>query len=103
MTSQIIPCSCSWVDNSSNYEVDKSKTVVVNPMYPPSIPSNPTTPSSVNTSNNSYSPSYTLDDYSQNDPMYAPGGAFGLDLKGGQTFGFEMLDSCDFECEFDES
>ena len=35
--------------------------------------------------------------------MYAPGGALGLDLKGGRTIGSEMLDSCDFECEFDES
>ena len=83
----------SNVDCSSDYEVDMSKSIVVNPMYPPSTSSNPTTPSSVNTSNNSYTPRSNLDDYATKDPMYAPGGALGLDLKGGQTSGSEILDS----------
>ena len=90
----------SNADCSSDYEGNTSKSIVVNPMYPPSTSSNQTTPTSVNTSNNLCTPS-NLDDYASKDPMFLPGGALGLDLKGGQTSGSEILDSCDFECEFE--
>ena len=86
--------------------MDKSKKVVVNPLYPPSTPSITTTPSTVNISSNSCTPSNTLDDFSLDTSMCAPTGAIGSNIMGGQTTGSEMLDSCDFERdseEYDES
>ena len=44
----------SNVDTSSDFEKYPSKSIVANPLYPPSTSSNQTTPTSVTTSINSY-------------------------------------------------
>ena len=72
------------VPSLPDYEVDSSKKVVANPLYPPSTSSITTTPSTVNISSNSCTPSNTLDDSSLDNFVFAPNRALGYNSMGGK-------------------